>query len=570
MNKYNVAKKLTNQKLHALEAHIITIRQRSENIMQRHSDLLKRKRDLTQCNGGSDIKGSDKIHLNVGGTQMHALRETLTKIKGSRLEALFSGRWEDKLLRDEQGRVFLDMDVRYFKKIMDHLHSMKTSKEGNDDEILNWPRLSDKHEQNILDLYIDLFHLRKAGNSNNSHQPSSLDKATNSNNDEGESYVDLPEAVENEAKELDEVEKTLDDMEKELEEEEEFVSFFTTTISQDQGSEKGSDDDSDDGISFASLTSDLGSIVSSTCQQKSNHDITRSPIVNLWIDGEIISVQRSTLCIHKDSYLAENFNDVAWVKKHTVTTEDGTKVVLMGYSSVMLSIINRLRLRSMMVPEDKLPNILEVNRVETVEYVLSKLFPGKEEVALSKMKFLLDSEIVEFKSENDQLVTWLKEVNRTSEPKLLYRASRDGWSTQSFHSRCDDCSHTLVIVETNEGYVFGGYSDQSWGGTSGWKSSSSNFLFSGLEWCHAGFSPSKMKVKSGKEEYAVYVHPEWGPRFGKPDMGIGKNNDMKQLYTNPSSTYEKPSRASNTFLTGKKETGKWIKNIIAEVEVFGV
>ena len=518
--------------------------------MQRHSDLLKRKRDLTQCNGGSDIKGSDKIHLNVGGTQMHALRETLTKIKGSRLEALFSGRWEDKLLRDEQGRVFLDMDVRYFKKIMDHLHSMKTSKEGNDDEILNWPRLSDKHEQNILDLYIDLFHLRKAGNSNNSHQPSSLDKATNSNNDEGESYVDLPEAVENEAKELDEVEKTLDDMEKELEEEEEFVSFFTTTISQDQGSEKGSDDDSDDGISFASLTSDLGSIVSSTCQQKSNHDITRSPIVNLWIDGEIISVQRSTLCIHKDSYLAENFNDVAWVKKHTVTTEDGTKVVLMGYSSVMLSIINRLRLRSMMVPEDKLPNILEVNKVlEPVENALSKLFPGKEEVALSKMKNIFDSEIIASKSDYDQLMTWLKEVNRTSEPKLLYRASCDGWTTQSFHSRCDDCSHTLVIVETNEGYVFGGYSDQSWGG-SGWKSSSSNFLFS-LK-CHAGLSPTKMKVKSGHVGNAVFVHPECGPRFANADMGIGRNNDMKQLYNKPNHRYEKPSGASDIFLTGKE------------------
>ena len=89
MNKYNVAKKLTDQKLHALEAHILTIRQRSEKLIKRRSGLLERKRDLTQRNGGSDIKDSDKIHLNVGGTEMYAMRETLTKIKGSRLEALF-------------------------------------------------------------------------------------------------------------------------------------------------------------------------------------------------------------------------------------------------------------------------------------------------------------------------------------------------------------------------------------------------------------------------------------------------------------------------------------------------
>ena len=40
----------------------------------------------------SNIMDSDKICLNVGGTEMYATRETLTKIKESRLEALFNGR----------------------------------------------------------------------------------------------------------------------------------------------------------------------------------------------------------------------------------------------------------------------------------------------------------------------------------------------------------------------------------------------------------------------------------------------------------------------------------------------
>ena len=62
--------------------------------------------------------------------------------------------------------------------------------------------------------------------------------------------------------------------------------------------------------------------------------------MNLWIDGDIISVKHSTLCLDKDSHLAKHLINDAWMKKHTVTTEDGTKIILMEYSSVILSIIN--------------------------------------------------------------------------------------------------------------------------------------------------------------------------------------------------------------------------------------
>ena len=216
MDHYNLAKKLTDKKFHALEAHILSIRQRSQQLLERHSGLLKRQHDLTQQNGGSNVKRSDKIHLNVGGTEMYALRETLTKIKGSRLEALFSGRWEDKLLRDEKGRVFIDMDARYFKKIMEHLHLMTTSKDdGHAEEVSNWPKLPNTTEQCTLELYLDLFRLRdnKADSKCNSICPSSsiAKKLNDDNNDEGaESFEDLLDVVNNETQQLNAVEKNLE------------------------------------------------------------------------------------------------------------------------------------------------------------------------------------------------------------------------------------------------------------------------------------------------------------------------------------------------------------------------
>ena len=52
-------------------------------------------------------------------------RETLTQLKGTRLEALFSGRWENVLLRDAKKRIFLDVSPSCFKKIVDFLNLLK-------------------------------------------------------------------------------------------------------------------------------------------------------------------------------------------------------------------------------------------------------------------------------------------------------------------------------------------------------------------------------------------------------------------------------------------------------------
>ena len=237
MDQYNVAKALTDKTLQALEAHILSIRQRSQQLMERHSDLLDRQLDLQDKHGGSSIKGTDNIHLNVGGTEMYVLRDTLTQIKGSRLEVLFSGRWEDKLLRDEKGRVFMDLDARYFKKIVEYLHLLKADGEINQGTRPDWPKLSNRNEQKVLELYIDFFRLNTADKGDCTS--SSTVKPVKTNDERTESYDDLLDVVKNEAQELEKVEKNLDKMQKKLDEEEEFVSFFTTTQAREQKQGQG-------------------------------------------------------------------------------------------------------------------------------------------------------------------------------------------------------------------------------------------------------------------------------------------------------------------------------------------
>ncbi len=51
--------------------------------------------------------------------------------------------------------------------------------------------------------------------------------------------------------------------------------------------------------------------------------------------------------------------------------------------------------------------------------------------------------------------------------KLLYRASEHGYTGKSFHECCDDVKGpTLVIIKSSEGWLFGGYTTQSWSGFS--------------------------------------------------------------------------------------------------------
>ncbi len=72
--------------------------------------------------------------------------------------------------------------------------------------------------------------------------------------------------------------------------------------------------------------------------------------------------------------------------------------------------------------------------------------------------FLPDTHIVN-QQYDDKLREWLGNDYKW---KLIYRASEHDYTSKSFHEYCDDKGPTLVIIKSSGGWIFGGYTTQSW------------------------------------------------------------------------------------------------------------
>ena len=76
-------------------------------------------------------------------------------------------------------------------------------------------------------------------------------------------------------------------------------------------------------------------------------------------------------------------------------------------------------------------------------------------------RFLRGSMILLDSQYDDELREWL---GNDYDMKLIYRASEHNYTANSFHKCCDDKGPTLIVVKSSEGWIFGGYTTQSWSG----------------------------------------------------------------------------------------------------------
>ena len=77
-------------------------------------------------------------------------------------------------------------------------------------------------------------------------------------------------------------------------------------------------------------------------------------------------------------------------------------------------------------------------------------------------ELLPDTQLVN-RQYDDKLREWLGNDYKW---KLLYRASEHDYTAKSFHEYCDNKRPTLILIKSSGGWIFGGYTTQSWSGDS--------------------------------------------------------------------------------------------------------
>ena len=108
---------------------------------------------------------------------------------------------------------------------------------------------------------------------------------------------------------------------------------------------------------------------------------------------------------------------------------------------------------------------------------------------------------------------------------LIYKATTDSDKAKAFHEKCDDAQSTLVLIETDKGKRFGGFTTCSWAGDCQEKKDEDAFVF----------SLNKMQVYENiPSELAIGCYPNFGPIFLGCQIRI-----YDHAFTNGGTTYEK-------------------------------
>ena len=179
-----------------------------------------------------------------------------------------------------------------------------------------------------------------------------------------------------------------------------------------------------------------------------------SSTVKLNVGGQHFTTSVQTLRKDPNSMLAAMFSG----KFDTKPSEDGSFFIDRDGTHFRF-ILNYLRDGELILPKGA--TFLEELHKEAKFYQIQGILDGLNPPAPPQPTKPFEESMILTNEEHQQsLKGWLP-TDLVGEWRLLFRASRDGFASQTFHSKCDNKGPTITVVKSGE-YIFGGFTEQSW------------------------------------------------------------------------------------------------------------
>ena len=164
---------------------------------------------------------------------------------------------------------------------------------------------------------------------------------------------------------------------------------------------------------------------------------------------------------------------------------------------------------------DKSYRIIHKNYIEYCTTEISYLF-GEEMNKINNKSFSVDSSIISGYSEFDFIIHYLKKkFNKEIIDSIrIYQATENGATAADFHRECDQNTNIIVLIKTNDGKKFGGYTSVGF----------SNFYRSYHDDTAFLFSINKREIYPNiKGKSAVDSFYNFGPCFSGDSIKIYDN-----------------------------------------------
>ena len=174
----------------------------------------------------------------------------------------------------------------------------------------------------------------------------------------------------------------------------------------------------------------------------------------------------------------------------------------------------------------------------------------------------IDSNILGKNEKRKEYLSKILEWTGFKTMKLLYRGTRDGMNSNTFHNKCNDKGKTICLFLNDKGNIFGGYSSIPWSSEGGDKIANDCFLFTLTNIYN--IEPTKFPYI---KERSVFHGSYSGPTFGKGcDLGTDNNfYSNNNCWSNfPNSYYDSLNKGKSIF-TGHNDNQYFI---LKELEVF--